>query len=29
MPSSSRAYPLAMEKKAEYYRKMYEYEKLI
>ena len=29
MPSSSRAYPLALEKKAEHYRKMYEYEKLI
>lgn len=26
MPSSSRAYPLALDKKAEYYRKMFEYE---
>ena len=24
MPSSSRAYPMAVEKKAEYYRKMFE-----
>lgn len=29
MPSSSRAYPLALEKKAEHYRKMYEYEHLL
>lgn len=29
MPSSSRAYPLSLEKKAEYYRKMYEKEELI
>lgn len=28
MPSSSRAYPLALEKKAEYYRKMFETENL-
>ena len=29
MPSSSRAYPLALEKKAEYYRKMFETEGII
>ena len=29
MPSSSRAYPLALEKKAEYYRRMYEYENIL
>lgn len=29
MPSSSRAYPLGLEKKAEYYRKMYTTEELI
>lgn len=29
MPSSSRAYPLSLEKKAESYRKMYIYEKLL
>lgn len=29
MPSSSRAYPLALEKKAEFYRKMFEYEDMI
>ena len=28
MPSSSRAYPLALDKKAEYYRKMFEYEQI-
>lgn len=29
MPSSSRAYPLALEKKAEYYRKMFEKENIV
>ena len=29
MPSSSRAYPLAMEKKAEFYRKMFEIENIV
>lgn len=29
MPSSSRAYPLPLEKKAELYRRMYEYEKIL
>ena len=29
MPSSSRAYPLALEKKAEFYRKMYEKENIL
>ncbi len=29
MPSSSRAYPLPMERKAEHYRKMFEYEYII
>lgn len=29
MPSSSRAYPLALEKKAEFYRKMYEMENIL
>lgn len=29
MPSSSRAYPLALEKKAEYYRRMYKYENIL
>ena len=29
MPSSSRAYPLALEKKAEYYRKMFEKEYIV
>ncbi len=29
MPSSSRAYPLPLEKKAEHYRKMFEYENMI
>lgn len=29
MPSSSRAYPLSLEKKAEHYRKMYETENII
>jgi len=28
MPSSSRAYPLALDKKAEYYRRMFEYEQI-
>lgn len=28
MPSSSRAYPLALEKKAEHYRKMFEFEQI-
>ena len=28
MPSSSRAYPLAIDKKAEYYRRMFEYEQI-
>ena len=29
MPSSSRAYPLSLDKKAEYYRRMYKTEKMI